>query len=225
MPTKALRRFDQRVEYYGTDLELCDLLIRSFKRNANTQESLAENLGSDAVNHPFLSRRRNTTKSRGICGNHLKSTLYAAFIKDLYEDFSEYLQTTMSNAALKGINPQRFVGDVKIDLQATDILKAGNWAAAVKEISDQIFRKLENERSTADLIIKASNRLGLNIDRNMLSDAMPYLDARHIFVHRDGKADETYRIAYPQIQLRDNKIVADYSFVSAAKSAVCALAH
>lgn len=225
MVTKAIRRFEQRVDYYGTDLELCDLLVRAFARRANSEDNLAVDLGSDADRHPILGRRRNTRASRGICGNHLKSTLAIAFIKDLYEDFSEYLATIMTNAAMKGINPARFVGNVKLDLHATDILSAGNWDGAVRAISDAIFRKLENERNTRDLVRKASERLGLNVEQAVLDAAMPYLDARHILVHRDGKTDEKYRNDYPTIPLRNDKLVVDFALVSNAKIAVSALAR
>ena len=225
MVTKAFRRFEQRVEYYGADLELCDLLVRSFTIRPNTATSLAVDLGTDAARHPYLARRTNTLASRRICGSHLKSTLYTAFIKDLYEDFSEYLATIMANAAIKGVNPARFVGNIKLDLHATDILSAGNWEGAVRTISDSIFRKLENERNTRELIRKASERLGLNVDQVVLDAAMPYLDARHMLVHRDGKTDDQYRIDYPHIVLRDEKIVVDFPFVSSAKSAISALAR
>ena len=131
----------------------------------------------------------------------------------------------MTNAAMKGINPARFVGNVKLDLHATDILSAGNWDGAVRAISDAIFRKLENERNTRDLVRKASERLGLNVEQAVLDAAMPYLDARHILVHRDGKTDEKYRNDYPTIPLRNDKLVVDFALVSNAKIAVSALAR
>ena len=225
MPTKAFRRFEQRIDYYGADLELCDLLVRAFIARPNSQASLSAELGSDPAHHPYLGRRTNNRQSRRICGTHLKSTLYIAFVKDLYEDFSEYIATIMTNAAMKGINPARFVGDVKLSISAADILATGSWDKAVREISDAIFRKLENERNTKDLIRRASERLGLNIDQVLLDNAMPYLDARHILVHRDGKTDEQYRHNYPDIPLRDQKIITDFNLVSDAKGAVTALAR
>lgn len=224
MATKAFRRFEQRVDYYGTDLELCDLLVRSFIQRPNSEEFISVDLGSDLVRHPILGRRRNTRDSRRICGTHLKSTLSSAFIKDLYEDFSEFLATTMSNAATKGIDASRFVGDVKLDIQVKDILATGNWDAAVRSMSDAVFRKLENERNTRELIAKASVRLGLNILPATLNAAMPYLDARHILVHRDGRTDEKYRMDYPAIRLRENKIIVDFAFALEAKQSIKALA-
>jgi hypothetical protein len=142
----------------------------------------------------------------------------------LFEDLSEFISDTMTKAALKGIDPGRFVGEVKLDIHAADFLAAGDWEAAVKLVSDAIFRKLENERNTRDLIRKASVRLGLQISQQTLDAAMPYLDARHILVHRDGRTDEQYRRDYPNIRLRDERIVVDYPFVADAKRTVTALA-
>ena len=224
MATKAFRRFEQRVAYYGTDLELCDLLVKKFIGRSNSEQKLAVALGSNSTNHPYLARRVNSRRSRQICGTHLKSTLAGAFIKDIYEDFSEYLSTIMGNSAIKGINPARFVGNAKLNLNAVDILSAGNWDDAVRAISDDIFRKLENERSTRDLVQKASDRLGLGVSQGTIDAAMPYLDARHILVHRDGKTDDLYRTNYPTIRLRANKIIVDLALVSDAKETVNALA-
>ena len=54
---------------------------------------------------------------------------------------------------------------------------------------------------------------------------MPYLDAHHILVHRDGKTDEKYRRSYSDILLRNEKIIADFNLISSAKSAITALAR
>ncbi len=116
----------------------------------------------------------------------------------------------MTKAALKGIDPARFVGEVRLDIHAAEFLAAGNWDAAVALVSNAIFRKLENERNTKDLVRKASVRLGLQIDQGKLDAAMPYLDARHMLVHRDGKTDEQYRRDYPGIPLDGEKLIIDY---------------
>lgn len=225
MPTKAFQRFANRIAYYNSDIELCDALVRAFTRLPHSEDNLAVALGADALRYPVLATRLNNRNSKGICGSHLKSTLYAAYVKDLFEDFSAFISDTMTKAALAGIDPARFVGEIKLDLHASEILAAGNWDAAVRLVSDAIFRKLENERNTKDLLRKASARLGLQLDQNILTAAMPYLDARHILVHRDGKTDDLYCHDYPQIQLRSGKIVTDYTFVIAARDAVNALAR
>lgn len=225
MATKALRRFVQRVEAYGADLELCDALLKQFRASPNSSSTVAESLGNTNEQFPYLARRKNSKASRDSFAMHMKRTLYVAFIKDLFEDFSEYIATIMTKAAQAGIDPGRFIGEVKLDLHASDILKCGSWDAAVKLVSDAIFRKIENERNTRDLIKKATVRLGLQIDQAKLDAAMPYLDARHILVHRDGRTDEQYETDYPNIRRRAGTIFVDYAFISDARLAVVALAE
>lgn len=224
MATKAYFKFVQRVDSYDADLELLDVIVRRFMATPSSDASIAVALGSTNDRHVILGRHSNTAQARKVCGLHLKHTLYAAYIKDLFEDFSGFLAETMTKAALKGIDAKRFVGDVKLDVSTTDLLACGNWDAAVRLISDSIFRKLENERSTSELLKKANARLGLNLRQATVDAAMPYLDARHILVHQDGVTDQTYREAYPRITLKGHKILLDFGFISDAKRCIGALA-
>jgi hypothetical protein len=224
LPTKAFHRFAQRIRYYESDVELCDLLVESFLKGPNTETNIAENLGGSGGTHSVLNSRDNTRASRNTCGNHLRATMATAYIKDLYEDFSEFIADTMAKAAMKGVNPAKFIGDVNINVQARDILATSSWEGTVNLISSEIFRKLENERSTKDLVKKASMRLGLQIDSGLLDAAMPYFDTRHILVHRDGKTDQKFRDDHPAIRLKASKIIVDLALAKSAKTAVADLA-
>ncbi len=147
-----------------------------------------------------------------------------AFVKELYEDFSEFLATSLSRAALAGVDAARFAGEGKLEIHAKEILHAGSWEAVIRLISDKIFRALENERKTRDLITKMGNRIGLAIEAAQLDAAMPYLDARHILVHRDGKPDELYTRSYADIPIVNGEIQLNFEFVGRARSTVTALA-
>lgn len=222
--SKALQRFQDRIRSFSEDLELSDLLVGKLRSLADSDQSICEVLDGQPDRHEHLHARRNTTASRGIVGNHFRRTIQSAFIKDLHEDFSEFLATSLGRAALTGIDPNRYTGDVKIDIKASELLSAGSWKAVVSLISSKIFRALENERSTKKLITKISDRVGLNLDEAILNEAMPYLDARHLLVHTDGIADEIYKSAYTDIELNDDRIVVNFAFVSSAKNAVQKLA-
>lgn len=226
MATKAYRRFEQRIQDYEGDLELCDLLVQKFISSSNSGDTIPIAQGRTDEQYPRLATRENKKRSRNICGAHLKNTLYSSFIKDLYEDFSEYISTIMSQAAAKGITPaDRFTDGIKdLKVNINDVLSSGDWDSAVRVISDTVFRGLERLRNTRKLIEQASTRLGFSIETSILDDAMPYLDARHIFVHRDGKTDDKYRSDYPLIALNSEKIVNDFAFASSARTAVIALA-
>lgn len=225
MPTsKALQRFQDRVRAFSEDLELSDLLVKQLRNLQDSNESICEALAGQPDRHERLHARRNTAASRGIISNHFRRTIQSAFIKDLHEDFSDYLATSLGRAALTGIDPNRYTGDVKIDIKASELLAAGSWEAVVALISSKIFRALENEKSTRKLIKKISDRVGLELDDTILDSAMPYLDARHILVHADGIADETFKTTYPDIELNDSKLSINFDFVAQAKDTVQKLA-
>ncbi|WP_152559555.1 hypothetical protein [Paenirhodobacter enshiensis] len=224
MPTKALQRFEDRVSTYDSDLELADLLVNRFLNLPNSASTVCLALGGAAAKYPKINQRVNTRKARNIYGLHLKVTLYSSFIKDLYEDFSEYLANILKRAALSGVNAGQFQGDAKVDFQAKDILQAGSWDNAIALISEKVFRTLEDEKSTKKLITKISTRLGLALDQATLDAALPYLDARHLLVHRDGRVDAVYTGSYPAIPTQDGKLKLDFDFVRNARSNVRSLA-
>lgn len=225
MKTKSYQRFIGRIADYQSDLELANVLIRRFMSRPNTQSTIAVDLGAVPATHIKLNARTNNANSRKIVGLHLKKTLYASFIKDLYEDFGEFVRNTLEMAALAGLDPSRFVGDSKVDMKVGELLATGSWEALIAHISDELFRSMENERSTTKLIEKFDRKLGLGLSKPMVADAMPYLDARHIIVHRDGVADQPYKDAYQAVMLTDgDRIKLDFPFVNNARAKVCDLA-
>ncbi|WP_420608271.1 hypothetical protein [Novosphingopyxis sp.] len=222
--TKAFYRFNQRCAYFETDLELCDLLVRNFIGLDDSINIIAVALKSTKKDHPKLTQK-NTKNSRQVRGGHLRATLNSSFIKDIYEDFLEFLSETMARAAQKGVDPGRFAGDVKLDIKVTEIMATGSWDGVVRLVSDKIFCNLESERKTTNLITKAANRLGLNVNQQVLEAAMPYLDARHMLVHQDGKVDTKFREKYPDIVVKNNKLIIDSEFTRKARETIEELAR
>lgn len=227
LKTKNYQRFISRIGNYESDLELSNVLITNFITNTpNSQGTLAQAMGANGATHLKLAGCVNTHQSRKVIGLHLKKTLYSSFLKDLYEDFTDFLKASLESAARIDPEPARFIGNSKINMGIVDILKLGSWAAFLGKVSEDIFRSLENERSTIALVNKLNERLGLEVPEATISAAMPYLDARHIFVHRDGKADNVYKAAHPNVVLdAQGKIKLDFLFVNAARLAVCELGN
>lgn len=227
MKTKNYQRFISRIGTYESDLELANVLMHNFiSRTPNSQATIATTLGANPATHIKLAACVNSRNSRNVIGLHLKKTLYSSFIKDLYEDFSDFLKASLEGAALVDPKPERFVGNSNINMGIVEIIKLGTWDAFLRKIADDIFRSLENERSTIAMVNKLNARLGLQVPAGAINGAMPYLDARHILVHRDGKADAVYKAAHPTITLEaQGKIKLDFLFVNSARIAVCELAN
>lgn len=224
MKTKSFKRLTDRFLYYDTGIEVTTLLIEKFRVMANSDANLAVALGGNNTDHPNLAKRQNVRKSRNVVGGHLRNMIFGGILKDIYEDFVEYVKETFEEAAQKGIDPARFLSNTKIDLTAKEVLTAGNWEETVKIISEKVFRKIENKKNTQLLIESARDHLNLDVPDALIHAAMPYLGARHILVHRNGIPDDEYLVAYPTVRLLRGKILVDSELITEARTAIMELA-
>lgn len=86
--TKGFVKFYSRVDYFSTDVELVDVVVK------NIQLLKGENVIFKDVKptiSPNLAKYTNTDETRKKAVNHLRKTIYVAFIKEIYEEVTEYL--------------------------------------------------------------------------------------------------------------------------------------
>jgi len=221
MKTKYLLRYLNRAAHFDADLELADVLATAVKQG---RLQSAGNKIFDFVEpakHPRLSRRKDSDQSRTLAITHLKSTLHASFVKDLYEDAMKYMQELLRGAATKGLSPARLVGPHKVSFSANDVLAAKGWTGVIQMVSDSLFRAIENERSTKKLLEAIDNKLGLGVDQTIVDGALPYLDLRHLLVHQDGVADGSFCKRNPGLgAVVGKKIALPYRVVAKARANV-----
>lgn len=181
----------------------------------------------DKVNpqqHPRLAARANTPGSRKLATNHLKTTLCEAFLKNIYEDTSQYLSEILTAAARNGLDPNRLIGEHKVQFEANVVLQAGGWDQVVAMVAQSVFRKLENERSTKELLEKMNSKLKLGVQQATIDAALPYFEIRHLLVHADGKADQRFCSSFPQMSATSgHKIKLDYALLQSARASICNL--
>ena len=219
MASKGFQRFENRLVKFREDCELTEIIVAN-KERLKGVDSIFLKVTEDS--HPLLSARHNASGSRNLIVTHLRNTMYVAYIKELYEELTEYLHYILIQGSQNGANVQRLVGEHnEITLSANEIL-SNNKKELDKKVMENIFRKLENERSTPALISKIVRKLGLDIDQQLINDALPYLVVRHVFVHSDGKPDETFRRQYPNIHIdqRTKRIQLNSEFASIAYNSV-----
>ena len=218
--SKYLNRFLSRTKAFVEDLEFADIISLMNEQNRLSDETcLFWNI--DPKKHTIISKRKITYINRTLIITHLKHTIYASFIKDIYEEFTEYLRSIAKEMALTlKVSPERFVGDSKISINVKEVLNAGSWEKVVEMIVSNLFQSLESVRSTKDLITAIKNRLNIQIDQQLIDNAMPYLDMRHILVHADGKADKKFMERYPNLQYENNKndIALNFSVINDART-------
>lgn len=221
MRTKAFHAFEQKIHNFDDDVELIDVLRKGVISDYLTDESSDYVLkGVEPRNHKHLSRRQNSEGSRKLIIDHLRNTVYSAYIKDLYEEVTEYLRTILELAAEKGFEAGRLIGDHSFKIDAKEVLSAGSWENVTKKIADSVFQALESEKSTLKLLDKSAKKLGLEVDGRLIESALPYLEARHFLVHADGKVSDEYKRKYPKIRLKGDKVVINYVFIMRMRSAV-----
>ncbi len=199
MKTKALVRLLNRLAHFDADLELADIFGRAVRKrhlDPRRGEHLFAHL--DGKKHKRLRARESNSHNRKLAANHLRNTLSAAYLKDLHEEVGAYFTDLLAAAARAGLDPDRLIGENKLDLTANEVLKCGSWDRVVQLVGRRLFRRLEDERSTEKLLIALDKKLDLGADASLRTAALPFFEIRHLLVHSDGVADEAFCRRYPQ---------------------------
>ena len=222
MKTKYLVKFLNRAAHLDADIELADVVSLASTRGALfTTGSPYLFDGVVVAHHPRLAGRKISTSNRKMAILHLKTTLCASFLKDTYEDVTAYMQDVLEAAARNGLDPNRLIGPNQVTFQANDILLAKNWNTVVHLVATSVFRKIENEKSTKDLLIAINNKLNLKVPQAKIDKALPFLEIRHLLVHADGIADAKFCNAFTAFgATAGSKIKLDYTVLKKARIAL-----
>ncbi|WP_150571795.1 hypothetical protein [Pseudomonas fluorescens] len=222
--SKAFHAFKQKLSYFYDDIEMMDVLRTSVLRGelSDTESSYVLS-GVKADKHKHLARRGNSEGSRQNTINHLRASLYSSFVKDLYEEVTEYLKLILLQASKNHFDGARIIGEHGFKIEAKTVLALGNWAEVCRHVTENVFQALESERSTLTLLKKMCAKLGLSVNEHLLVDALPYLEVRHFLVHADGMLSQEFKEKYPKIKANNGVVVLDYKFILSAYRAILAL--
>lgn len=207
MRSKALVRFLNRAARFDADLEIVDVIgiaIEEGRLTPSDEARLFEFVDPQA--HPRLAKAKATAQNRQIVVGHLRKTVYSSYVKDLYEDFTDYLDELISSAARKGLSPQQLRGEFKLQLSADEVLECGDWDSVTSMIARALLGRL-HDMGNAKRMTFLDKRLGLGLDPEVVGPAMAYLDLRHLLVHTDGLADAEFCQRYPVLGAYPNEPV------------------
>lgn len=196
--SKGFRRFKSRVEYFQEDIEAISVFLKNKELLADDErifKSVTEK------GQPRLFKRQNTSGSRSVVIRHLQNTLYVSVIKELYEEVLLYCAYATDCAAQTLPDANRLVGEQNCTFTANDILSMPDRKSIVSLVISKVFRGIENKKDTLLLVSALNDRLSLGVSKDTINNALPYLEARHKFIHADGKADEKYKAGYPGVEL------------------------
>lgn len=199
--SKGYRRFKSRVEYFQEDLEVVSIIIKNKELLADEDHIFKAITESG---QPHLFKRQNTSGSRNNVIGHLRKTMFVSIIKELYEEVLIYCAYITDCAAQTSPNANRLVGEQNITFTANDILSQNDRKSIIKLVISRVFRGLENKKDTLLLVSALNDRLSLGVNKDTIMNALPYLEARHKFIHADGLADDKYKNDYPEIDIDDN---------------------
>ncbi|MEW4538099.1 hypothetical protein AB1K44_16605, partial [Vibrio cholerae] len=62
--------------------------------------------------------------------------------------------------------------------------------------------------------------LALSINQQLILDALPYLEVRHLLVHADGKVSQEFINKYPKIKLKGDSVFINYVFIDRMRKSV-----
>lgn len=197
--SKGYIRLYNRLNDFMCDYEFAQILFNN-RDLLKGDESVFVGITKEAT--PELFKHDNTGQARIIITKHLQTTIAVTFIKEVYEEVTEYLRYILAMGARSGkVAPERISADVKVSLPANEILATSTHAEAITLVTQRIYQTLESERSTLVLIDKICAKLDLKVNRQSVNDALKYLEMRHIFIHEDGKPNKEFKKKYPDVEI------------------------
>jgi hypothetical protein len=225
MRSKALIRFLNRAARFNDDLELVSVLGIAIEAGALTPEGDGRPLYEyvEAESHPRLAKAKPTAHNRQLVYGHLRKTVYSSYVKDLYEDFVDYVGEIVSSASRRGFAADVLRGEYRIQLSAADLLVCGSWDGVRDAITNALRDRLAvmGSLKTIEFLDK---RLALDLDSHVVDAARVYLDLRHLLVHCDGVADESFCRRNLGLRARPGEAVRlDESVARGALTAIAAL--
>jgi len=222
--TSSLQRYRARIEYLEQHIQLMDMALitiaRQTRRNRHSSLSVQEAAGFEASRY---SRLNHPVKHSPRLISYSKYQNIRSGINSLYRDFSEYLRGILGE--LYRIDPLMVVGKAPQSIQFQEVVKLIQNGCLEDKMIEDVFRKLENERSTIKLIERCLEHTSVVISDEIKNEAMAYLEMRHLHIHNGSKADQKYYDKYNDIVpvVVGNNLPANFHTISSAISAVSML--
>ncbi len=147
-------------------------------------------------------------------------------IVDLYRYFMYYLLNLIKE--FMTIAPIRLLKGVAASsenqIPYLDIL-SHNKNELIEIMSKAVLKRFENERSTQKVLKRLLTFSGISLNETVKQEALLYLNIRHLIIHNNSKADETFikmNNGFVKINSR-NKLVINYELSSRAIQTVYTL--
>ena len=191
--TKTHQRFRSRAEQLEMYLEAMDAAARVTYNMLGHKEHEGKNV-DDAL--PIKCDNYTRLNHRSRVYNYCRSKNTLSAIVEVFGFFSEYMRDVLKEIYIT--NPMAVVGksNKQLNLTFVDISKFVTLNELHTKMVDDVFRSIENERSTIKLIDRILKDTGANISSADKEAVLPYLELRHLIIHNNSKIDRAFEDKY-----------------------------
>lgn len=95
--SKCYVSFKNKMSHFDADLEYIDIIYNDILSNPLSEDADELFSGSNNPKYEILSKYKIVPQNQLVVIRHLRSTLYTASIKDLYEEFTLYLRNILKD--------------------------------------------------------------------------------------------------------------------------------
>lgn len=217
--SKPLQQLRNKIEQEKQTLQIIDAsLVSLYKTVTKKTGKLASALGYDEKRYDQL----HIDVSQGSrLMTQAKNSNYRAAIITLYSLWTDYMKGIVN--LMYDVEPQKIAGKASGELKFSEIISLGSYDAIKGKITDHVFRSLESERSTSKLLDKILKHTDISLQPQIKTNALAYLEMRHLFIHSSGMADSSYVKNYGEVVKtcqEGKRLPRNYVTVAAAYAAV-----
>ena len=129
--------------------------------------------------------------------NRTKKNNHEYALHVMYTYFGEYFRNILKD--IYRTNPLLVVNKAPGSLAYHEIAKLGSYDTIADFMVNQVFKKLEGEKSTRKLLDKVLANTGVSVPDDVFDNALMYLEIRHLLVHQMGHCDQSFYEKYHEI--------------------------
>jgi len=203
--SKALAIFTNRYQDDKRQLEVTEAALN------HLQTTVKANLGQKKRITDILELSASTYKSLAVpleqhhnIVNRASKNNVEFVLRRIYTHFGEYCKNILRD--MYEHNPMLIVGKAPNSLKYHDIVKLGSYDAIANFMVDQVFKRLEGERSTLKTLHRLLDGTDVELETDMLDEAMGFFEIRHLLVHQSGIIDQSFFERYPEFLRVPTKI-------------------
>ncbi|MEQ8683858.1 MAG: hypothetical protein RIE86_01135 [Imperialibacter sp.] len=203
--TTSLQQYRSAIDFLQTHIQLLDAsliqIAKLLESQTNQELDINKALGLSVQNYDRLNH---PCKQQNALVKHSQKKNIEFAILRLFNLFTAYLQNITKEMFAK--NPMLVVGKAVINKNGEDkenlamsyaeIVRLSSYENIQEQIVLNVFRSIEELKSTSKLLEKILKDTKVNISKETINGALTFLEMRHLFIHNHGLVDNKYAKTY-----------------------------